>query len=331
MEIKTYHSLDEKQNLFTSFQVNSKKEMDEMLVRLNRLEANMIYRGVNEAKYKMFTSAQRQWQAEDIPFRTDIADFNDYIERILDNLRRETALNQYYTSVGVIPNDFLYLSLLQHYAAPTPLLDFTHNIRTALYFATKDIRLEPSDDDINSYFSLYTLDVGYPPTAVIPHLDSMFADGLDRGKQLYESSIQTTDPRIINKSKIDRIDLYTKWHAEKGSSGLRDIPLAFIENPQHACKVSTPYTHEDLTWSNLRIIAQEGCFLLYNNNPICSLEDYFASKRKDWMIGSNNPFVCYNIHKSLAGYIKENYLQGITETTLFPDLSSIVRGCAARV
>lgn len=64
---------------------------------------------------------------------------------------------------------------------------------------------------------------------------------------------------------------------------------------------ATSYTKRTLYWPNLNIIAQEGCFLLYNHKEDRPLEEYMDGNRcsKSW---------CLNIHKSLGDYVRMRYL-----------------------
>lgn len=88
----------------------------------------------------------------------------------------------------------------------------------------------------------------------------------------------------------------------------------------NAQKVTTPYTQNTLYWSNLNIIAQKGCFLLYNYKEDVPVEEY---------VGEHTKFLpkiwCMDIHKSLTHYIQAKYLCGLSDEVLFPNIDQIAQ------
>ena len=62
MKLPEYANFDEKNQFFNSKLINSKSEFDSFYTEtVNKI--NAIFRGVHEAKYKIYTSAQREWCA----------------------------------------------------------------------------------------------------------------------------------------------------------------------------------------------------------------------------------------------------------------------------
>ena len=138
---------------------------------------------------------------------------------------------------------------------------------------------------------------------------------------MYEDHISKNPGANVDKQLLDDMDMYTKWIKKntRNDDGLCAIKMMFIDNPLQFKKVTTPYTNESLYWSNLNIIAQNGCFILYNNNCM-SMEEYISQSAYLPKIS------CIDIHKSLKEYVQKQYLQTLTELLLFPDINQIVKG-----
>ena len=155
MKLPEYKSLEEKTPFFYHIKIDTKDVLDSHLEKLLEFSPNCIFRGVNEAKYKLYTSVQRSWICNGLGRHSTI---NLMVDSMITSLRNNVTLTDYYKSLNIIPTDLLYLGLLQHYSAPTPLLDFTHDYKTALYFATKGLSAGCSDSEIDDFFSLYYID-----------------------------------------------------------------------------------------------------------------------------------------------------------------------------
>ena len=91
-----------------------------------------VFRGQREPKWKLQSSLERACKTFKFPLKDA-----DVIEtQLLREFRRK-----YFHFAGHIPeiDDTLeWLSLMQHYGAPTRLLDFTYSIYVACYFAIED-------------------------------------------------------------------------------------------------------------------------------------------------------------------------------------------------
>lgn len=305
MKLPEYRSIEEKRPKFCYVKIDDKTTLDSHLKNLLESCPRCIFRGVREARYKLFTSVQREWITNGLGRHTTI---NDLVGSLLKNIRQNTKLNDYFQSMNIVQTDFLYLSLLQHYSAPTPLLDFTHDYQVALYFATANIATASAANDIDDYFSLYYIDLDKVGPG-LTRMDDFLIRGLERGTKLCEEFAKEHPDIPLDKRLLDDLDQFTKW-----KDNLSEIPLAFIDNPQSAQPVTTPYAEQTLYWSNLNIIAQEGCFLLYNREG-SPLEEYL-----------NNSIVgCLDIHKSLVYAVQKNYLSGITHDTVFPDVTRLAQ------
>lgn len=314
MKLPEYTSLKEKKSYYIS---NTIEDIDDFNYIWNNLSdflgfnANDIclYRGMHEARYKLFTSAQREWITNE--YNKSGIDFCYFIQSIIDNIRSNEILSNYYKSLGVSQNDLLYLSLLQHYGAPAPLLDFTYNKNVALYFALEDIKNTPSNSDIDDYVSIYIIK---KPNSGDSFVDivNMLKVSLKTGIDHYKEAVKNHPGYNIDASILEDVNKYTSWiNDETGKNNLADLSCGFLDNPFHAGFLRMYNTNETLYWSNMNIIAQEGCFAFYTESEK-PLEQYFNEDK-------NLPqIVCLNIHKSLADYIRESYLLEYTEEKLFP-------------
>lgn len=316
MKLPEYKSLEEKAPLFSHIKIDTKDVLDFHLEKLLEFSPNCIFRGVNEAKYKLYTSVQRSWICNGLGRHSTI---NLMVDSMITNLRNNVTLTEYYKSLNIIPTDLLYLGLLQHYSAPTPLIDFTYDYKTALYFATKGLSAGCSDSEIGDYFSLYYIDTDKYGNQLVK-MDEFLNNELDVGAAMYEDLILKCPGAYVDKQSLDDMDIYTRWIKRYPfyDDGLCTIKMMFIDNPFKFKGFTAPYTRESLYWSNLNIIAQKGCFILYNNDCV-PMEEYIGQSAclpKIW---------CINIHKSLAEYVQEHYLQGLSESLLFPDINHLAK------
>lgn len=354
MILPTYKSIEEKREFFARQKKNPNKEFEYLQIdtiedleeELDKFEKSIVlpvYRGIGEAKYKLYTSAQREWIVNEWWKQLGENGFAEFISQTLSNLTKNNMLTEYFKSldkpydtlrdriewlieklraiesvesfkpwetiieqesfylqaklidaihksfikpkslIADIGRDLRHLSFLQHYGAPTPLIDFTLKKKAALFFAIDGIgHHNHGGEDIENYLSIYACEY---------------------------SSITPIEGFILLLSNS------TNRNSENGGlmkSLPKEWPLIFISNPLW---VLMP-TKTVASWSNPNIIAQEGCFFL-NMDGIKPLEERKEIRK----------MACLDIHKSLAPYIREKYLKpkGITKESLFPDFNAIAK------
>lgn len=155
--LPTYRTKQEKQAVFTNCAFcDSEQEVRDWLADLDtgRFDGGgMAFRGLSRASYKLYSSLQRKWIEKDLA--ASHADHKVLVQAILDE--------SFDHGVGstILPNgerdDLAMLSYLQHHECPTPLLDFTSNIRVALFFASQKPRSAGNGGELDEYFSVYII------------------------------------------------------------------------------------------------------------------------------------------------------------------------------
>ena len=159
-----YNTFEEKHLMFQysdtktiTTETEYKSFFDDDLARKGNFGKSPIFRGVGEAKWKIISSCQRAFLSGKV-FKSTQSQFIDreitYLKEVLNGL-----LPKYYDELGVPVTDFIYLSFLQHYGAPTTFIDFSKSHKTALWMAANNIQYPIiSERDIDQYFSIYWID-----------------------------------------------------------------------------------------------------------------------------------------------------------------------------
>ncbi len=267
--------------------------------KISSVNTNKMYRGMSESKYKLLTSSQRFWILNELEQWWRPKRYLEFIETFVDNARKKLLFNKVFEYYKLKPNqrDFPILSILQHYGAPTPLMDWSYNVDVALYFATEGVK-PSSSKDIELYFSIYEI---------------------DKNKQ-----IKNEFNNLLNwhKGSFPKISSFFGWEDNQNSifyiSDFEDKP----ENPRSFVD-ERPIT----TFYNQNIIPQEGLFI-FNPFPKKPLENCFNT---DHDADGNNldliPFSCFNINKDLSEYIRRKIkLKGIDNAFIYPDLRVYCNG-----
>ncbi len=68
MIIPTYSTLADKEKNFDTINIENKADLDNLIEKWTKKDNNntIIFRGLTEAKYKLFNSAQRFWNGEEL-------------------------------------------------------------------------------------------------------------------------------------------------------------------------------------------------------------------------------------------------------------------------
>ena len=330
MVLPTYKSLEEKKEYFyyeKPEQINTVEEFDKAYPELGKLGVQpnaeelhtkdrdwVVFRGMSEAKYKLYTSAQREWLTQDLNKVLGKDGFVDFIESILSNLRIDNNLKRYLESMNLAMDDPLLLSFLQHYGGPTPFLDFTCDKNIALFFATEKLfGADQGGEDIENYFSIY-----------VHPVDEQLVDYLDQYYNNMDKVVQKGTPiGIVWKKKKTDPSFVEELSV---NDPVKKPRLSYIRTPPRTERMEERETKKLRLWSNPNIIAQQGCFIL-NPSPNEPLEYLCYKNSNGWRKLHIPHMKCFDIHKSLAPYIREEYLKSnkITKETIYPDFYSIAQ------
>ena len=267
--------------------------------KIERVNTNNMFRGMGEAKYKLLTSSQRFWITNELEQWWQPKRYLEFIQVFVDNARSKLLFKKVFEYYRLKPNqrDFPLLSILQHYGAPTPLMDWSYSLDVTLFFATENAFPSYSFNEIDHYFSVYHI---------------------DKKKQRYKEFNNLLD---WSQGSFPQISSFYEWEDNHNSifyiSDFEDkrIPTrSFIDE--------RPIT----TFYNQNIIPQEGLFI-FNPFPTKPLEDCFNTDH--WKTGNNLellPFSCVNIRKDLGEYIRRKIkMKGIDTNFIYPDLRQYCR------
>lgn len=287
-----------------------------------------IFRGVNEAKFKILTSLQVAYSLKKLN-KITYAERNDLVQIELEHVKENRCK---YCKQGQLPNglediDFLYISFLQHFGLYTPVLDFSYNIDKALFFAQDNMEPKKLQNDIDNYVSLYWLQ---PNTGrELVNLLNFYKDSLSSITNDLPNLLKgysNVDTQILkpknfyawrnqmnNNEGVNKITL--GYLAEGGNTQAKSIK-SFSELTDWFCiiksKIENQTLKEDelqeyitclqnslehnIRLTNINIDAQEGCFLLYNPNENVPLEEYWLKNKTFQEIPILN---CIDIHKDI--------------------------------
>jgi hypothetical protein len=300
-----YKTLTEKQQFYNCTKIETKQEFDE---HFNQIQANSkghAFRSIKEAKYKLYSSAQRHWIKDDL-FNTQTS-FDNYILELIYRTKQNQGIVSFFNNNNISMNDFVVLALLQHYRKLSPLIDFTYNPLITLFFAFDEMTF-PNNGTIDDYVSIYRIYYDQPCLCSIQDVNANGALNLERELQKLDIPISRIDTNsvttnIANLSYTDYSNLeYILIHGDK--MGITNISIPSLG---FTCTY-------DITNPNLK--NQEGLFIL-NTSENKPLGELLREKHR-----YINPLIdCFDIRKDLKPYIQSKYLipQKIDCNMIYPN------------
>jgi FRG domain len=290
-QLSYFSNFKEKQQKFSNqryFQIETKRDFDEWYEFYTskfkvQNKTDFIFRGMSDARFKLYTSAQREWIQNDME-EWDANNFIAFIDRMVQKAKKYPLLNkvfdvyQYSDKKREIP----ILSILQHYGAPTPLMDWSYNINVSLFFATEKLLGGNGTGNIENYFSIYLINKSNYRSELLNLID-------------FDNNFQTT---ILS---------FREWTESPNANNIfyiSDFERGNTYNAIVDSKIRMIATHPLTSIYNQNIIPQEGLFIF---NPFSkkTIEDIFNINLNN--AGGNlalTPFACFNIKKDLAEYVR---------------------------
>ena len=311
-ELIEFTSLKEKQGSFRNhekFQIDTRNQFDDwfdqIVVQKAENRTNFIFRGMKEAKHKLYTSAQRIWLQNDMENWRG-GDYFTFINQLIQKTKEYPLIEKVFNTYGYTDRqrEIPILSILQHYGAPTPLMDWTYNVNVALFFGTESvIGGNGGNGNISNYFSIYSIDKSIYLNELLNIRD------FDRQRTLcfLDYKDMTENPQVPNKNNVFYISDF-----DSGNSGF----------PTRTASISILKDYQLTSIYNQNIIPQEGLFIF---NPFSkkSIDEVFNIEKHS--VGSNlvlGPFDCVNIKKDLSDYIRRRIKQykHIENSFIYPHL-----------
>ncbi|MEA5461917.1 FRG domain-containing protein [Arcicella sp. LKC2W] len=231
--LSTYESFDEKSKHFNLVKVETIDDYNKIVTTQQML--NGIYRGINNSKYKIYTSLQRQIILKDLQYKFRIEDY-------LNNFRQNKILEKYFDTFKIEASKLSIYSYLQHYRAPTPFLDFTTNFEKALYFAIENFEETSNVEQglIDDYFSIFFINQTDFDLIEIPEV------------------IRSLKPlKRLSNDLFSQYEDYTHQHLVSHIDNIFTINTCNVFLISHYEEFIDIYN----TYNNIRIVAQEGLFI----------------------------------------------------------------------
>lgn len=324
-DLPIYNTLNDKRNLFAngqkeSFIINDKSQLDKWFKDVEEDEKTesegdataMIYRGMTEAKYKLLTSSQRIWIGNEMSQWANKT-YLEFISDLVDKANQNTLIKKVFDLYSYSRKDreFPILSLLQHYGAPTPLMDWTYNNNVAFFFATDGLnKKEQPKTEIDNYFSVYRINKRKYKRELLNVVDFIPKE--------FPEILAFKDFGEANGNPKSNSIFYISDFERKGESTGEKRPFGQL-------KIRTPKPLTSVY--NHNIIPQEGLFI-FSPFHTKTIEEIFNPDLNGQ--GHNlilTPFDCFNIHKDLAEYLRRkiDVKYKINKAFIYPNLNDEAR------
>lgn len=320
-----YQTTLQKALFFEQVNIDNEEDFDTIFEE-NKNSNGILYRGVSEAKWRLYSSLQRYWINEKIYEKG--VDYRTFIENTILNAKKQqgNVLEKYFKKNGISPNnDIAVLSFLQHYGCPTPLVDWTNSFVNSLYFATENINDYKEDvREIEKYFSVYNIE---EKDLTSTSLVSVVEMGIQEMQQhVKQNVIKNGETEGINETEMnkffssERLELATKMLHQKGLidyitkvERLMTFPLTYFSDINEETDIQFSLNN------SMNIVNQQGVFI-WNSEPFKPIEQVGNEQygEKEDVIYRFSK--CYNINKKLADYVREKIMaEGIDENYIYPN------------
>lgn len=305
-KLPQYVDANEKNEVFNYVVIDNKQDLERLFIKEN---FDGLFRGVSNASYQLFSSAQREYLGKDL--HLIFGDYKSFVNELINQteLINKSFIKKMLTKFGTNANQLATLSYLQHYGAPTPLLDFSMTKNIALFFASHGAS-HGFADGLDNYVSVYMIENN---KGDLTNLRTIL---MAARKSINE--IKESDPSVDTSRVSKELETYNQAIEFKTLICINDNDA---REGEYLIGIN----------SNANIVAQDGLFILNPSEsmPLEKLYDgvTFESLRTD---AADRLFFgkmhCWDIHKSLLGYISR-YLDenGINELTIYPDNQKLAK------
>lgn len=328
--VMNYKSFLQKSIFFDQTVIKTEEEFTKAYEELINSQERFLFRGMNEAKYRILSSIQRFW-LDNKCHEKDI-DFVSYLKDLIEIFRKgnNSQMTNYFKKMGIpIENDLAVLSYLQHYGdeSKTPLIDWTYNLNNALYFAASCVSDSTSTIEIEDYFSIYFIEEQH---LVETSLSKLVSQTIDKN---YKEAFEKLQEDMKSDNYPDKLSNLLTDGAQKefimlykgrelvsrisNIEQLKNFPILYLSDEEIDPRLRYRITN------NMNIINQEGVFM-WNSSPSKPLEqvgkeEYLKEKEGEYYFSQ-----CLNIHKSLKEYILEKLNSiGVNKKFIYPDNDDI--------
>lgn len=307
--MNTYKSIEEKNKFLHQVQITTSEELWNFVSQCKK-NKNFVFRGVNEAKYMGFCSAQVRTNAS-----LDQSSYVKMIDDAIRSVRGSAKIMDFIRSRSQDESDFQILALLQHYGCGTPVIDYSTDIDKALFFAT-DRQGAPvqnaskEDHSIESFISIYSFNKIDPDHASIQEVyrreSAKLSEFDEEAKREYGDLYKGVSEKTMD--SFERLP-FTEF-AQLKEGGL----FAVLGHSDGTIQFDIVGEHVEYDVNNERIEAQNGLFMFNSLS-----QTPYEEAAYNWYSGLKDKNFCHNIHKSLEGEIIE-YLKKkcITCKTIYP-------------
>lgn len=248
-------------------------------------------------------------------------------------------LVKYFQCLGIEHiTDLAWLSYLQHYGCPTPMLDWTYDIQKALFFAADRARSDEDSSEIENYISVYVIhepialelspksDIQelFSPIGEKSHLNDSVIDKINQAihDSLGDQMLGLVNEELKKRRRIRYFD--RRIHKLFDVDMLASRNITFVSDRDNNPELSMRLLN------SLNIVSQDGAFF-FNPHPFAPLE-WVLEKCVKPNCPDNEYDNCYsiNIHIDLLPVLHGRITElGYSRRTIYPDPYEICATVAA--
>ena len=326
--ISEYQSTLQKSNSFVQENIDTEEQFDKIYDEF-KIKTDTLFRGQNEAKWRLYNKLQRLWITEKL-FENGKS-YQTLIERLVEtgNIEFGEQIKKLLMANHIdTENSVSVLSYLQHHGCPTPLLDWTYKFQIALYFALDGLTNNPGTIEIGDYCSVYFIEEKDLEEAnlrdiIFQALDSQEAPELQRliarfsngdGEKEKAMQVHFAGRKVFDRNKLNGAGLISHMTKVKH---IIDYPILYFSDKDKDSEILFSLNN------NRNILNQVGVFM-WNSDPSKPIEmvgdELYKEGKLEDEKGDYRFCHCFNIHKRLEGYIRKRLeADGITKEFIYPN------------